>query len=78
MVERGPLSLMSTTEEPLGRKHSGSDLESREYGRKDPSRWQRGTLYPQKLALTLPTSRGRSVGTVLSRIQATEFNVSLV
>jgi hypothetical protein len=31
-------------------------------------------LYPQKLALTSPTSRGRSVGIVSSRTQATEFS----
>jgi hypothetical protein len=31
-LERGPLSLVSTTEELLGRKSSGSDLENREYG----------------------------------------------
>jgi hypothetical protein len=31
-------------------------------------------LYPQKLALTSPSSGGRSVGTVRSRTQATEFN----
>jgi hypothetical protein len=37
-LEQGPLSLMSTTEELLGRKSSGSGLESREYGRGDPSR----------------------------------------
>jgi hypothetical protein len=37
-VERGPLSLMSTTEELLERKSSGSSLERREYGRRDPSR----------------------------------------
>jgi hypothetical protein len=30
-------------------------------------------LYPQKLALTSPTSRGRSVGIVRSRTQATEL-----
>jgi hypothetical protein len=48
----GPLSLVSTTEELLGRKRIGPGLESREYGRRDPSRWPRGTLYPQKLALT--------------------------
>jgi UbiD family decarboxylase len=30
------------------------------------------TLYPQKLALTSPTSGGRSVGIVRSRTQATE------
>jgi hypothetical protein len=35
-LERGPLSLMSTIEELLGRKSSGSGLESREYGRGDP------------------------------------------
>jgi hypothetical protein len=38
-LEQGPLSLVSTTEELLGRKSSGSGLESREYGRRDPSRW---------------------------------------
>jgi hypothetical protein len=30
-------------------------------------------LYPQKLAVTSPTSGGRSVGIVRSRTQATEF-----
>jgi hypothetical protein len=34
-LERGPLSLVSTTEELLGRNSSGSGLESREYGRRD-------------------------------------------
>jgi hypothetical protein len=37
-LERGPLSLVSTTEELLDRKSSGSCLENREYGRRDPSR----------------------------------------
>jgi hypothetical protein len=37
-LERGPLSLVSTIEELLERKSSGSDLESREYGSRDPSR----------------------------------------
>jgi hypothetical protein len=60
-LERGPLSLVSTTEELLGRKSSGSGLEIREYGSRNPSRWPRGTLYPQKLALTSPTTGGRSV-----------------
>jgi hypothetical protein len=36
--ERRPLSLVSTTEELLGRNSSGSGLESREYGRRVPSR----------------------------------------
>jgi hypothetical protein len=43
------------------------------YGRRDPSRSPRGTLYPQKFALTSPTSGVRSVGIVRSRTQATEF-----
>jgi hypothetical protein len=61
-LERGPLSLVSTTEELLEKKSSGSGLENRDYGRKVPLRWLRGTpLIHKKLALTLPTS---SVGIV--------------
>jgi hypothetical protein len=37
-LEQGPLSLVSTAEELLGRKNSGSGLENREYGHRDPSR----------------------------------------
>jgi hypothetical protein len=66
-LERGTLSLVSTTEELLGIKSSGSCLENLEYGHRDPPRWPLGTLYPQKLALTSPTSGGRSVGTDRSR-----------
>jgi hypothetical protein len=74
-LERGPLSLVSTTEQLLGRKSSGSGsgLEIREYGRRDPSRLQRGTLYPEKLALISLTSGGRSVGIVRSRTESTDF-----
>jgi hypothetical protein len=72
-LERGPLGLVSTTEELLGRNSSGSGLENIEYGCRDPSLLPRGTLYPQKLALTSSTSGGRSVGTVRSRTQTTEF-----
>jgi hypothetical protein len=39
----------------------------------DLLRWPRDTLYPLKLALTSPTSGGRSVGIVRLRTQATEF-----
>jgi hypothetical protein len=45
-LERDPLSLVSTTEELLERKSSGSGLENRKYGRKDPLCRPRGTLYP--------------------------------
>jgi hypothetical protein len=74
-LELGPLSLVSTTEELLGRKSVCSDLECREYGHGDPSRWPRGTLYLQKLVLTSPTSGGRSVGIVLLQTQGMEFVV---
>jgi hypothetical protein len=66
-LERGPLSLLSTIEELLGRHNRGSSLENREYCRRDPPRWPRDTLSPQKLALTSPTRGGRSVGVVRSR-----------
>jgi hypothetical protein len=58
-LERDPLSLVSTTEELLGRKSSSSSLETREYDSRDPSRWPSATFYPRKFALTSPTSGGR-------------------
>jgi hypothetical protein len=64
---------MSATEELFGRKSSYSSLESREYGLRNSSSWPRGKLYPQKSALTTPTSGGRSVGLVRSLTQATAF-----
>jgi hypothetical protein len=45
-LEPGPLSLVSTIEDLLGKKSSGFGLESREYGRTDSSRSPRGSLYP--------------------------------
>jgi hypothetical protein len=74
-LEWGPLSLVSTVEELLERKSSSSGLKSQEYGCRDPSRWLRGTFYPQTLTLTSATNCGRSVGIVLSRTQATEFSL---
>jgi hypothetical protein len=73
----GPVSLVRTTEDLLGRKNSGSGQEILEYCRGDSSRLPRGTLYPQKLALTSPTRSGRSFGIVRSRTQTTEFLVPL-
>jgi hypothetical protein len=72
-LERGPLSLVNTIEELLGRNSGGSSLDNREYGRGDSSRWPRDTLYPQKLAITSFTSGGRSVGIVRSRTKAKVF-----
>jgi hypothetical protein len=65
---------VSTIEELLERNSSVFGLENREYGRRDLSCEPHGTVYPQKLALTLPTIGGRSVGIVRSRTQATEFD----
>jgi hypothetical protein len=72
-LDRGPLSLVSTIEELLGRNSSGSGLENRKYDRGDTLRRLRDTLYPQKLALTSPTCGGRLVGIVRLRTKVTEF-----
>jgi hypothetical protein len=72
-LEQGPLNLVSTIEELLGRNSSGSGLENRQYSCGDPLRWPRDTLYPQKLALTSPTSGGLSVGIVRLRTKAMEY-----
>jgi hypothetical protein len=50
-LERDPLSLVSTIEELLEGKISGSDLVNREYGRRDLSRWPRGTNFANKRRL---------------------------
>jgi hypothetical protein len=59
---------VSTDEELLGRKSSGSGLERRKYCSGDPSR------STQNLALTSLTSGGSSVGIVRLRTQATVFS----
>jgi hypothetical protein len=56
-LERGPLSLVSTIEELLGRKSSGSDLEIRGYCQRNPSPWQSGTLYPQNVGTNFADKR---------------------
>jgi hypothetical protein len=73
-LERGPLILVRATEELFWSNSNSCGLESREYGRKDSSRWPRDTLYPQKeLALASLTSGGRSVGIVRLRTKAMGF-----
>jgi hypothetical protein len=56
-LDWGPLSLVSTTEELSERKSSGFGLESREYGRRDSSRWPRGTLYPPRVGTNFADKR---------------------
>jgi hypothetical protein len=71
-LECGPLGLVSKTEELLWRNYSGSGLETWEYCCGDPLCCPCVTLYLQMLALTSPTSSGRSVGIVRSQTEATE------
>jgi hypothetical protein len=73
-LERGPLSLVSTTEELLGRKSSGSCLDSRDYGRRGSADYAT-PLSLQKSALTSPVKGGRSGGIVRSRTQTMEFSL---
>jgi hypothetical protein len=76
-LELGPLSLVSAIEELLGRKSNDSSLERREYTIGIRHADHVVPLYPQKLALTSPTSGGCSVGIGYSRTQATEFSLVL-
>jgi hypothetical protein len=69
-LERGPLMIVSTIEVLFQRKSSCSGLEIWEYGLRDSSRWPCGTVYPQKLAFTSPTSS-------IVRSRTTEFSVVL-
>jgi hypothetical protein len=67
-LKRGPLSLVGTSVELLGRNSSGSGIEDRKYGRGVSVALT--TLHPQsqKLALT-------SVGIVYTQTKATGFVV---
>jgi hypothetical protein len=60
-LERGPLSLMSTTEELLERKSSGPGLKNRDYGRRDPLLWLRDIHLSTKVGTNFAEKR-RSLG----------------
>jgi hypothetical protein len=72
-LERGPLSLVSTTEELLDRKVAApvykTEITALGIRRADHAT----PFYRQKLAITSPTSGGRLVGIVRSLTQAMEF-----
>jgi hypothetical protein len=70
-LERGQLRLVRTIEELLGRKSSGSGLETENTAVGIHHADHVAPLYPQELVLISPTSGGRSVGIVLSRAKAT-------
>jgi hypothetical protein len=58
----------------LNEKVAASVLKTEINGRGNSLRWPRNTLYPQRSALTSPTSGGRSVGIVRLWTKATEFS----
>jgi hypothetical protein len=60
-LERGPLSLVSTTEELLGINSSGSCLEIWEYRHRDPLRRRRGTPLSAKVRTNFD-DKWRSLG----------------
>jgi hypothetical protein len=66
---RDPFSLVSTIEELYGRNSSGSCLESREYGRRDPLRWPRDTLYQQRVDADF-ADKQRSLGRYSSLVDS--------
>jgi hypothetical protein len=67
---RGPLSLMSTIKELLERKRSGSDLETRDHGRRGSAALTR--RHPS-IRTNFADKRRRSVGIVRSRTEDTEL-----
>jgi hypothetical protein len=56
-LELGLFSLASTTEELLGRKSSGSGLQNRNYGRRDPPRWPRDIPLSTKVGTNFADKR---------------------
>jgi hypothetical protein len=73
-LERGPLILVSTTEELLGRKVDAPVKKTKNTAVGIRHADHATPLYPQKLALTSPTSGGRSVGIFRSLTQATKVS----
>jgi hypothetical protein len=76
-LERGALSLVSTTEELLDRKVAAPvyKIENTTLGIRHVDHVAPSNL--QKLAITSPTSGVRSVGIVRSRTQTMEFSLVL-
>jgi hypothetical protein len=73
-LERGPLSLVSTTEELLDRKVAAPvyKTENKAVGIRNADHV--AFYIRKKLPITSPTSGGRSVGIVRSRTQTMEFS----
>jgi hypothetical protein len=71
------LSLVSTTEELLGRKSSGSGLESQEYGSRDPPRSPRDTAISAKFGTNFDDKR-RSLGRCSSLVDSGHGIISYI
>jgi hypothetical protein len=74
-LERGPLSLVSTTEEILDRKVAASVYKTENTAIGIRHADHVAPSIRKKLAITSPTSGGRSVGIVRSQTQTMEFYI---
>jgi hypothetical protein len=74
-LERGPLSLVSTTEELLDRNVAAPVWKTENTVVGIHHADQVAPFIRKKLAITSPTSGGRSVGIVRSRTQTMEFSL---
>jgi hypothetical protein len=77
-LERGPLSLVSTTEELLDRKVAAPVYKTENTAGGIRHADHVAPFIRKKVAVTSPTSGGRSVGIVRSRTQTMEFSLVLV
>jgi hypothetical protein len=77
-LERGPLSFVRIIEELLERTVAVPIYKTEINGRGNSLRWPLHIFYPLKLALTSPTSGGRSVGIVRWRTKSPEVILSEV
>jgi hypothetical protein len=77
-LERGPLSLVSTIEELLDRKVAAPvyNIENTAVGIRHADHV--APSIRKRLAITSPTSGGRSVGIVRSRTQTMEFSLDCI
>jgi hypothetical protein len=76
-LERGPLSLVSTTEELLDRKAAAPAYKTENTAVVIRRADHVAPSIRQRLAITSPTRGGRSVGIVRSRTQTMEFSLVL-